>query len=116
MILNGNGLPYDPVYGNKLGTITGATNASPIVITSNNHGLVNGDRVTITGVTGNTAANGTFTILVLDIDTFSLTGTTGNGAYGGGGDWTYTSSAGRICHEYYPEGNLLLLGIPLAID
>ena len=69
------------------GTITGATNASPIVITSTGHGLTTGHRVTIAGVGGNTAANGTFTITRVDDNTFSLNSSTGNGAYTSGGTW-----------------------------
>lgn len=66
--------------------ITNATNATPIVITSaSNHGLATTDRVRITGVTGNTAANGDFTITVIDPTRFSLNGSAGNGAYTGGG-------------------------------
>ncbi len=72
------------------GSITGATNASPIVASSSGHGLSTGDRVTISGVTGNTAANGTFVVTVLSSDTFSLDGSVGNGAYGAGGTWTVT--------------------------
>src|SRR5262249_36588531 len=41
--------------------ITGASNAAPIVITSNSHGLSTGQKVFISGVGGNTAANGTWT-------------------------------------------------------
>lgn len=67
--------------------ITNASNASPIVITSANHGLGNGDRVRITGVLGNTAANGDFFVTRLTNNTFSLNGSAGNGAYGGGGNW-----------------------------
>lgn len=69
------------------GAITGATNASPIVVTSASHGLATGDRVTIAGVVGNTAANGTFTITRLDANTYSLDGSTGNGPYTSGGSW-----------------------------
>ena len=69
------------------GTVTGATNASPIVITSTAHGLVTGTRVTVVDVLGNTAANGAFAITVLTANTFSLTGSTGNGAYTSGGTW-----------------------------
>lgn len=72
------------------GTITAATNASPIVVTSAAHGLSTGTRVTVAGVTGNTAANGTFTVTVLDPNTFSLNGSTGNGAYVSGGTWHAT--------------------------
>jgi hypothetical protein len=72
------------------GTITAASNATPIVVTSAAHGLSTGTRVTIAGVTGNTAANGTWTITVLDANTFSLNGSTGNGAYVSGGTWHAT--------------------------
>ncbi len=72
------------------GTVTGATNASPIVITSNTHGLQTGNVVTIKNVVGNTAANGTFTITRTGANTFSLDGSTGNGAYTSGGAWHVT--------------------------
>jgi hypothetical protein len=67
--------------------ITGATNASPIVITSAGHGLLTGMRVTVSGVLGNTNANGSWTVTVIDANTFSLQGSTGNGTYTGGGLW-----------------------------
>jgi Ubiquitin-activating enzyme E1 FCCH domain len=69
------------------GTITGATNASPIVVTSAGHGLSTGTQVTIAGVTGNTNANGNFVVTVVDSNTFSLNGSTGNSAYVSGGTW-----------------------------
>jgi len=67
-------------------TVTGATNATPIVITTSvANGLVTGDQVVISGVTGNTAANGTFIITAVTSSSFELDGSVGNGAYGGGG-------------------------------
>jgi len=81
-------------------TITAASNATPIVITTSlAHSLVTGQTVTINGVTGNTAANGNWVITVTGTNTFSLTTTTnifgfngltsvpstGNGAYVSGG-------------------------------
>jgi hypothetical protein len=66
-------------------TITGATNASPIVITSANHGLNTGDVVGITGVVGNTAANDAWIITKVDANNFSLQSSAGNGAYVSGG-------------------------------
>ena len=69
------------------GTISGASNTGPIIITSDNNGLVTGDSVTIGGVLGNTAANGTFTVTYINSNQFSLNGTTGNGTYSGGGTW-----------------------------
>ena len=69
-------------------TISNATNASPIVITANSHGFTNGEQVVVTGVGGNTAANGTFTIGSVTANTFALVGSTGNGAYTSGGAFT----------------------------
>ncbi len=68
--------------------ITDASNASPIAITSAGHGLSTAHFVVIDGVVGNTAANGFFRITVTGTDTFTLDGSTGNGAYTSGGTWT----------------------------
>jgi hypothetical protein len=65
--------------------VLNATNASPIVINSPNHGLTTGTTIVIEGVTGNLAANGTFVITVVDVNNFSLNGSTGNGVYLSGG-------------------------------
>lgn len=67
-------------------TVTGATNESPIVITTSAaHLFATHDTVAITSVGGNTAANGTWTITKLTSTTFSLNGSTGSGAYTSGG-------------------------------
>ena len=68
-------------------SITGATNASPIVLTvSSTKGLETGMRCDVTGVVGNTAANVTDNLItVVDATHISLDGTTGNGAYVSGG-------------------------------
>lgn len=66
-------------------TVTAATNATPIAITGTAHGLTTGDRVRVAGVQGNTAANGTFTVTVTSTTAFTLDGSSGNGAYTGGG-------------------------------
>ena len=67
--------------------ITGASNVAPIVITSTAHGLSTGDAISVSGVAGNTAANGVFTITKVDDNSFSLNGATGNAAYTSGGTW-----------------------------
>ena len=69
-------------------TITGATNATPIVVTSAAHGFSNGDKVTISGVGGNTAANGTFLVAAKSTNTFELNTLAGANVAGTG---TYTS-------------------------
>ncbi len=79
---------YATVCSNSTGSITNATNASPIVITTSAaHGLTTGDYVAILGVGGNGAAVGTHQITVLTTTTFSLTGSTGDGTYTQGGVW-----------------------------
>lgn len=66
--------------------VTGATNASPIVITTAlAHNRTTGDRVEIRQVLGNRAANGLFSVTVLTTTTFELDGTSGSGAYVSGG-------------------------------
>lgn len=66
--------------------ITNATNANPIVITSNGHNLTSGMRVTISGVGGNTNANTSAIITKIGSNTFSIP-VAGNSAYTSGGSW-----------------------------
>lgn len=67
--------------------ITAASNANPIEITAAGHSVQTGQRVTIAGVTGNTAANGTHIATRVSNDIFSIP-VAGNGAYAGGGTFT----------------------------
>lgn len=86
---------HDPIYQSAFGgaptvttgtvALTAASNASPIVITATGHGLSSFDVVSITGVLGNTAANGIWAVNVLTANTFELIGSAGNGAYTSGG-------------------------------
>jgi hypothetical protein len=89
----------DPVFSiAPVSNVTDATSTSPIRIkTSQPHGYVNTSSypgtawpppqaVWITGVTGNTAANGLWqTVVVIDPTTIELTGSVFNGTYDGGG-------------------------------
>jgi len=70
-------------------TITGATNNAPIQITAITHGFSTGDIIEISGVGGNTAANGRWTITKIDDSNFTLDGSTGSGTYTTGGTATY---------------------------
>lgn len=75
------------------GNVSGATNASPIVVSYNDAPIprvVVGQSVTIASVGGNTAANGTFVVSAVTSGTFTLTGSAGNGAYTSGGTWRTT--------------------------
>lgn len=85
--------------------ISNCTNATPIVVTTPTHGLSTNDTVYITGVTGNTACNGTFAITVVTGTTFSLNGSTGNGAYGAGGTVQKIVPVGARTIRYPTTGN-----------
>lgn len=82
---------YDAIH--STGSVTAASNASPIVIAcSNASSFANGQIVKIEGVMGNTAANGIFAVQRVDSSTVALytdstltTPTIGNGAYNSGG-------------------------------
>lgn len=65
-----------PIAGAK--TITGATKANPVVITSTNHGFANGDKIYISGVSGMTQINNKiFTVANKTANTFQLQGIDG---------------------------------------
>lgn len=100
-----------PMQETPDGTITGATNASPIVITVTNHGYQTGDQAAIIGVLGNTAANGNWTITVLTANTFSLNGSTGNGAYTSGGTCTIRRIGSRCSIMAVWGGRIVLSGL-----
>lgn len=67
-------------------TISGATNAAPIVLTvPSGHGVVANDNVYVQNVGGNTNANGTFIATSVTATTITLAGSSGNAAYTSGG-------------------------------
>jgi len=71
-------------------SITGVSKANPAVVTVTSHGLSTGDKVYISGVSGNMSSlnNKTYTITKVNADSFSLqntnTSTFGNYSNGGG--------------------------------
>lgn len=65
-------------------TCSGTTNATPIVATLGaGHGLKDGDRIALSGITGNTAANGEWTLQFTGTNAARLLGSAGNGTHGG---------------------------------
>ena len=67
-------------------TITNATNATPIVVTTSaSHGYIDGDTVLIQNVAGNPATNGLWIINQLTSTTYELNDSVGNGTYDSGG-------------------------------
>lgn len=85
IIKNDGSVDFTKVQKYPKMTITGATNATPIVITATAHGRSTGDKVFIDSVEGNTAVNGSWTITKITDNTFSLDGSVGNGSYTSGG-------------------------------
>src|SRR6516164_6691406 len=88
------------------GTITGASNTTPIQITSPGHGLYSGVWVSISGVGGNVGANGTWEIQVVDANTFNLLDSAGTGSgvtapVGSGG----VGGEGTLGIQQVPEGS-----------
>jgi hypothetical protein len=96
---------------NRDGTPTSMTRASspespiidasvtgPIVITSPNHNLPRTytGNVVVTGVLGNTAANGVWPVRVIDTNRFALVGSMANGFHTGGGTWTRPGREARV--------------------
>jgi len=73
--------------------ITGATNATPIVVTATAHGFENGDIVTISGVGGNLAANGSFLVAGKTANTINLQTRAAANVAGTG---TYTALTGTL--------------------
>ena len=74
-----------------------ASYTSPISIGTNTaHGLTTGDKVSISGVLGNIAANGTWTVTVTDTTHFTLNGSSGNGNYTSGG---YVTGGGMAYYD-----------------
>jgi roadblock/LC7 domain-containing protein len=67
--------------------ITNVVNRSYVDVISAGHGLATGNRVRITGVLGNTAANGTYTVTRISENVFRLNGVVGTGTYTSGGSW-----------------------------
>lgn len=80
-----------PGLNNTSATITGATQANPVVITAASHGFINGDEVEINSISGMTELNGRrFTVASSTTNTFELEGEDGTGhtAYSSGGTAT----------------------------
>jgi hypothetical protein len=102
-------------------SIFSISNASPIVVTLSgvNAMVINGEQVKIAGAAGNTAANGTWAVTGIDLISFSLDGSTGNGSYSGGATITHapTNQIGRYAtHFHHLMGPVGGLGYDATVD
>jgi hypothetical protein len=81
------------------GTVNEATFNTPIVVgTVNVHGLSSGAVVYISGVLGNTAANGFWRVTLVSDHRFSLDGSVGTGAWTSGGK-VYGTTSGLVAAD-----------------
>jgi hypothetical protein len=69
----------------QFNVITGATNATPIVITTSGGDINANDIASVVEVLGNTAANGVFVCNPASASSITLLGSAGNGSYTSGG-------------------------------
>ena len=82
-------------------TITNIVTGSPVVITSFNHDLYDGDFVYIQNVTGITNLNGSiFEVTRIDFDTFSIVAPTAAGTYTGGGTYALVPQIDIYTKQY----------------
>ncbi len=72
---------------------------SPIIVTSNGHGILKGDMIEIAGVLVNLAANGSFRASAVDTNTITLINLDGT-ATTGDGDYDEGTPTGDITHCY----------------
>lgn len=101
------------------GVISGATQANPVVITSTAHGLVNGQRVYVSGIIGTVELNNrVFTVAGVTANTYQLSGINGTGytAYISGGTWSlvqtlYTDKL----REGINDGTAVTIGTATAV-
>jgi hypothetical protein len=107
LFFDNNAMVTHALFGQK--AITGATQANPVVITSNAHGLANGETIFIESVGGMTALNNQhFTVANVTTNTFELSGIDGTGyaAYTTGGKWTkeFRKTSTRVFQVRYTFG------------
>lgn len=87
----GDGVPLAPL------TVTNASNSTPITITTSApHGVVDVSYATVSGVLGNTGANGSWVVETVTPTTLRLRNSVGTGAYTSGGILTRQSTFAYI--------------------
>lgn len=82
-----------PSRASSVKQVSNTTNDTPITVVILSHGFLEGDQVTISGVVGNSAANGTWLIENVTQDTFELVGSSGNLPYISGGSCSRVSGS-----------------------
>jgi hypothetical protein len=85
------------------------TSAGLFKITSAAHGRTTGDVVTIEQIVGCEAANGTWSVTVVDANNFTLDSSTFSGTYTSGGRWTLAAAFDYTYSMALPAGILRIL-------
>src|SRR5574344_1041050 len=107
IVLPDGSVDFTRLQSYKSYTVSNATNATPIVATVVAHPFITGDKVQISGVGGNTAANGVFTITKIGVDTLSLDGSVGNGAFTSNGSVIiYPSADKNLVNKAYVDNGI----------
>lgn len=91
--------------------ITHVTTGTPNVVSVTGHGFATGNQVIISGVTGNTTANGTWTVGTVSTNTFQIVGTSGGSAYTGGGTCSLLNGTKCTLMAVW-GGRIVLSGLP----
>jgi len=88
-LIASNGVGDFTTIGTSIGSVSvnvsDATDTTPVVVTTTTHSYNDGDFVKLSGITGNTAANGTWQIYDTTPTTFKLLCSQSSGAYVSGG-------------------------------
>jgi len=116
-IIVGGGNPYEVAYAiytalfditdlvGSVISVTAITQAAAAQVTTDlNHGLTSGDSTTISGVTGMTGANGTWTVTVIDEKNFTIPyNSSAAPAYVSGGELTPNTRNQTVSVNDYPN-------------
>lgn len=101
----------EPVYTAITGAVSDGSSDNEVRITSNSHGLSDGERVTIKDVTGTTEANGTWVVGGAATNTFDLVGSTFSNTYVSGGEWTQAGTFDFIYSIALPSDCIRILRV-----
>lgn len=101
----------EPSYAAITGAASDGSSSNEVRITSNSHGLSNGDRVTVRSVTGTAEANGTWVVSGATTNTFDLVGSVFSNTYVSGGEWTKAGTFDYIYSIALPSDCIRVLRV-----
>jgi hypothetical protein len=106
----------------QLGIVSNVTNSGGLIqiVTTQEHGYISGQQAVISGVVG-VPANGTWTVTIVDSQTFTLNGSVFSGSYSSGGICGFLMSGGSATFHMDqggadPFGGGLAQSAPLSVQ